>query len=342
MFAWINNYWVAIIVLFTMSYIINKAADKLGDALRTLGVKLRVPNTVRGAIFDATSSSFPEFSTAMIAVLIYKDFGNIGIPTIAGSGMFNILLIPMLSILAYKGKSVLTVERHGIYRDMFFYTASILTLCFFTYFGKLTVFAGMILVSIYVCYIIVLYIETLKYRKNLRNFSNTEDDEDLNMGNLEIIVTLITTSTIIWICCEAIVKSALVISSTFNIPPFLVSVIILAACTSIPDSLLSVKSARRGDVDGAISNAVGSNIFNICICLGVPIIIAGKDLAVSFGQSLVTYEFLLISMVVTSCILLKKEGIDKKDGYLMLLVYLIFVAYVTAVALNIIPMHLQQ
>ncbi|KXZ40107.1 cation:H+ antiporter [Alkalithermobacter thermoalcaliphilus JW-YL-7 = DSM 7308] len=343
MFDWIDNYIQAIIILIIMSFIINKAADKLGDALRALAYKLKIPNTVRGAIFDAASSSFPEFSTAMIAVLIYKDFGNIAIPTIAGSGMFNILLIPMLSILAYKGKDRLKAQKNGIYRDMFFYTASILTLCFFTYMGELTVFAGMILVCIYVCYIMVLYIETISYRKKIRGYMFREEndiDDCCQMNHFQIIMTIFITSIIIWISCEAIIKCALVISNIFNIPKFLVSVIILAACTSIPDTLLSVKSARKGDVDGAISNAVGSNIFNICMCLGVPIVASGKNLSISLGQSLVTYEFLLVAMVVTSCIFLKKEGIDKKDGYLMLIVYVIFLVYVTAVAYNLIPMHL--
>ena len=48
-------------------------------------------------------------------------------------------------------------------------------------------------------------------------------------------------------------------------------VTILAAATSLPDTFLSVISAKKGESDAALSNTLGSNTFDILICLGLPI-----------------------------------------------------------------------
>ncbi|WP_231701832.1 sodium:calcium antiporter [Crassaminicella thermophila] len=353
MFSWISNIWIALVMLFVMAWVINQASDKLGDVLHVLGLKLNIPNSVRGATFDAIASSFPEFSTAMIAVIVYKEFADVGVPTIAGSGIFNILLIPMLSIFAYQGTDKLKADRSGVYRDMCFYTISILTLVATTYLGKFTPISGIILICIYAGYIITLYLQTKKYRKNLtlgeqiaataelkHELEEEGEDEDfIDMPYSKIFTVIAISIGLLWISCDAIVQSAIVISNTFNIPTVLVSVIILAACTSIPDTLLSVKSARLGDADGAVSNAVGSNIFDICICLGFPMIIAGKEIPVSFGENIIIFGFLLLSMLTTAGLLLKKDGVSKKDASIMAIVYGLFILYVVGVSIGLIPLN---
>lgn len=350
MFSWINNLGLAVVVLLFMSWVVSKASDKLGDVLHVLGIKLKIPTSVRGATFDAISSSFPEFTTAMIAVLIYKRFADVGIPTIAGSGIFNILLIPMASIFAFKGKDLLLkVEKRVIYRDMIFYTIAISALALFTYFGKYTPFTGMVLIVIYIFYIIALYRDTQDYRKGLtqseinvekkelEEYLEEEEDEDVDvdMGYGAIILWISISIFFIWISIDAIIQSAIVISTALNIPQYVVSVIIIAACTSIPDTLLSVKSSRMGDAEGAISNAVGSNIFDICICLGLPMIIAGQTIYANFAQNIGSFIFLIVSMLTTALLLLKEKGVTKKDAYIMLGVYIIFLGYVIGVALNL-------
>lgn len=349
MFEWINNIWLAIFMIIAMSWVVSKAADKLGDVLHVLGIKLEIPTSVRGATFDAISSSFPEFATAMIAVLVYKRFADVGVPTIAGSAIFNILLIPMASIIAFKGKGVVVkVDKKVVYRDMIFYSLAIGILILFTYIGQYSAITGLILLAVYVGYIIVLYRETKAYRKNVTDVEiaaeynemkdvldeEEEEDIDINMGYGSIILWIVICIGFVWISIDAIIQSAIVVSTTFNIPQYIVSVIIIAAATSIPDTLLSVKSARMGDAEGAISNAVGSNIFDICIALGLPMIIAGRAIPVNFSQNIGVLGFVVISMFTTALLLLKKNGVSKRDSSAMGLVYLMFLAYIIPTAFN--------
>ncbi|WXR62373.1 hypothetical protein WG909_03820 [Peptostreptococcaceae bacterium AGR-M142] len=338
MFEFINNLPLAVVALILMSYVVSKASDKLGDVLHILGLKLNIPTSVRGATFDAISSSFPEFSTAMIAVLFYGKFSDVGLPTVSGSAVFNILLIPMASILAYKGVSLtVKVDKKVTLRDSFFYLLSIGALAIFTYLGNYNYISGLILLGIYTMYIVVLYLQTKKYRSD-KAASNEEDEEiEEDMSYSKIIFWSVLTIGAIWFSIDAIIQSAIVVSGSLNIPEFIVSVIILAACTSIPDTLLSVKSSRRGDVDGAVSNAIGSNIFDICVCLGFPMLLAGSQgMEANFTQNIGVLAFVVLSMLTTGGLLLKKDGVHKKDAYLMLGVYILFIGYIGAKALGIV------
>ena len=335
MFDFINNIYVAILTILGMSFIVSIASDKLGDVLHVLGLKLNIPTTVRGATFDAIASSFPEFATAMIAIIIYKEFADVGVPTIAGSGIFNVLLIPMFSILAFKGSLTLKVNKKNVYRDMFFYVLSLIILGIFVLLGKFNFVTGLLLVSVYIGYLLYLGYQTREHR--LKN-TVTEDEEKLDaeddMSYLKIISWIVVTMFFVWLSIDAIIASTKVVSSTFGIPLFITSVIIIAAATSIPDTLLSVKSAKKGDADGAIANAVGSNIFDICVCLGIPMIIAGKDIMVETSKNIGMVAFLVLSMLVTGRILLKKSGIKKTDVYIMGASYIIFLIYVVGIALG--------
>lgn len=334
MFEFINSMIIAVPMIIFMSWIVSVASDKLGDVLHVLGIKLKIPSTVRGATFDAIASSFPEFATAMIAVLIYKEFTDVGVPTIAGSGIFNVLLIPMASILAFKGVLALKVEKENVYRDMFFYLLSLLVLGFSMYSGQFNYVTGIMLILVYVGYILFLHRQTKAHQAELANRENDdEDDEEFeDMSYSKIIFWIIVTMAAVWVSVDAIIVSAGVVASFLSIPKFITSVIIIAAATSIPDTFLSVKSAKRGDADGAIANAVGSNIFDICICLGLPMIVGGAAIPVSFAQNAGVLAFLVISMLITAFILLKKSGVRKKDSAIMLLGYVAFLVYIVGIA----------
>lgn len=335
MFEFINNMMIAVPMIVFMSWVVSKAADKLGDVLHVLGIKLKLPTSVRGATFDAIASSFPEFATAMIAVVVYQEFADVGVPTIAGSGIFNVLLIPMASILAFKGVLSLKVERKNVYRDMFFYSLSLVVLGIFMFTGEFNAITGILLISVYVGYILYLQKQTKAHRAAGITEEDEDDDEVEDMSYPMIIFWILVTMALIWVSVDGIIVSAGVVAEFLSIPKFITSVIIIAAATSIPDTLLSVKSAKRGDADGAISNAVGSNIFDICICLGFPMLIAGQPIAVDFGQNIGMLCFLVLSMCITAFVLLKDSGVKNSDAKLMFGGYLSFLVYVSGIAFGI-------
>uniref|UniRef100_A0A1I8I030 Na_Ca_ex domain-containing protein n=1 Tax=Macrostomum lignano TaxID=282301 RepID=A0A1I8I030_9PLAT len=130
---------------------------------------------------------------------------------------------------------------------------------------------------------------------------------------------------LVWMVCT--------IGDTLGIPDTVMGLTILAAGTSVPDALASVFVARDGFGDMAVSNSVGSNVFDILLGLGLPWFIgaavrSSPGGAVSISSAGLTYS----SVVLLSTVLLlltsvyaNKMKLDKKLGLACLLLYLLFI-----------------
>ena len=122
-----------------------------------------------------------------------------------------------------------------------------------------------------------------------------------------------------------------------EVPTFFVAVILAAAASSVPDTFLAIAAARRGDDSGAVSNAFGSNIFDICICLSIPLLVnswlTGWN-PVSLLQDgrpipgLVGLRVLLVVLtVVNLAIMWHNRQITRTKAFVMCGLYVLFVVY---------------
>lgn len=139
------------------------------------------------------------------------------------------------------------------------------------------------------------------------------------------------------IACYWLVEVTVSIASALAVPIFFVAVIVAAAASSVPDTLLSIANAKRGDDDGAVSNAFGSNIFDICICLSVPLIagvilndgqpislsVEGQPMPGLFGLQML----LLIFTATTLGLLAHRMQLTLRKSYILVGMYLVFIAY---------------
>ena len=114
------------------------------------------------------------------------------------------------------------------------------------------------------------------------------------------------------------------------------SLFLLAAITSIPDTFLSVKASKKWDIDASLSNAVWSNIFDICIWLWVPIMIwiwiMGLHPKVDFSTQIPIFWFLILSVIVYYLVLNTKK-LNKNYAYILWVLYLIFIWYLVYISL---------
>lgn len=137
--------------------------------------------------------------------------------------------------------------------------------------------------------------------------------------------------------CYWLVEVTVAIAAALSVPIFFVAVIVAAAASSVPDTLLSVAAAKRGDDDGAVSNAFGSNIFDICICLSVPLIAGivlngGKPIELSIEgrpmPGLFGLQILLLTLtVITLGMLAHRLQLTLRKSYILVGMYLIFIGY---------------
>lgn len=302
-----------VIALIICCVILNFTCDKLGDRLESIATDIEMDRDVAGATFLAVSSSVPEFLTSFISIVFLKQFNDVGFATIAGSGIFNILLIPMFAILAYKGNQKIQFDPEVGKRDLGFYMVSIFALTLSMYLGAFTWLTGAVLVGVYMLYVRSLMkgqTKPIRWHKACR--------EDISLAVLWLVP--------IAVVIHFAIDFALTLATTLGVSGFVISVIVLAGVTSIPDLLLSVREARKGEIDSATSNAVGSNIFDICCCLGLPLLVTGANVATNFKSDAGIAGFLFLSSLVTASVMF--TGATKKKTIPMLATYLVFVAYI--------------
>ncbi len=326
----ISTNWLTVIVsLVVVMILLNLSAWLLEKELWILWRKLKIPGSVRWATFDAASSSLPEFLTALVWLMVlWNKWLEVWIGTIWWSAVFNILIIPAFVLLFYKGTQNIKISLWWIKRDSIFYILSILIFILGIFSWALTIM-WIALILLYVVYLITLYKHSVKHRK-----TNEEEIEkaytevaDKKVNYFLILLSL----TLIYVWVEASVVAATWIWGTLHIGMLVVSLVLLAGITSIPDALLSVKSVQKWDIDAWMGNAVGSNIFDICIWLGLPILIWTLFMwlhpHINFNQNVSIFIFLLIS-VIMYFLILSKKWLWKKDSFFLLALYLLFIAYV--------------
>jgi len=145
--------------------------------------------------------------------------------------------------------------------------------------------------------------------------------------------------------CYFLVDAVLETARLLDVPAFFVAVILAAAASSVPDTFLSIGASRRGDDSGAVSNAFGSNIFDICVCLSIPLLISsylnkwqpielledGRPMVGLLGlQSL-----LWILTVITLVIIWHKRQVTVPKAMMLFGLYAVFIAYAVLGSLKI-------
>ncbi|PVD30430.1 hypothetical protein C0Q70_09696 [Pomacea canaliculata] len=133
-----------------------------------------------------------------------------------------------------------------------------------------------------------------------------------------------------------------VVGYTFNVPDSVMSLTFIAFGVSLPDVVTSVLVVRDGLGDMAVSNAIGSNVFDILVCLGIPWFL--KTCAINPGSRVPVYSeglmyssLMLLSTVVFLLVATHLNGwrLTKKYGLLLLVVYVLYTVLASLYELNI-------
>jgi Ca2+/Na+ antiporter len=163
---------------------------------------------------------------------------------------------------------------------------------------------------------------------------------DIKLNRTTATCVLLASTLVAAIACYWLVEVTRAAAVQLDVPIFFVAVILAAAASSIPDTFLSIGAAMRGDDSGAVSNAFGSNIFDICVCLSIPLLVSsyligwepvsliqdGKPM-----QGLVDLRILLaILTIVTLLIMWHNRQLTRNKAFVLCGLYGIFIAYAVA------------
>jgi len=320
---------IAIVVIIISSIAIYFAAKRFAESSSKIGDYFNLPRSVKGATFDAISSSLPELLVALYAVIIFNKF-EVGVGTIAGSALFNLLIIPGICVLI--SPVVFKVSKNVISRDALFYLIAVFALVILVmYFKVWGLVVALILLTLYLFYVREVIIDTKQY---IRKKKAKGLDKRKPIGK-ELIMGFLTVA-LIGIFTFFLTDASINLAEILNVSPIIIAFTITAAATSVPDTVISVANAKKGDITDATSNVFGSNIFDIFVGLGLPLLMYSTikgGVEMVFENTEIIFG-LLGSTIIILYFFAKSHKLNKKQGIFLLFLYALFIAYVIFLSLK--------
>lgn len=303
-----------------------KGADYLVDGSSSLAKKFKVPTIVIGLTIVAFGTSMPELVVNIASAI--RNSGDIAFGNIVGSNIVNILLI--LGISGIIGS--LKVQSSTVWKEIPFSLLAVIVLVVFANahvldklnFNSILKFEGIVLVLFF---IIFLYYVFGLVRKNKLKLDDKKIEIKKYSGGI-IFLMIIGGLIALYFGGKWTVDGAILIARAFGLSEYFIGLTIVAVGTSLPELVTSIVAAIKKQNDLAVGNIVGSNIFNIFWILGLtaiinPIVIpvsANIDLLVLLVATVLLFVFMFLG---------KRHELDRWQGIMFVIMYVVYVVYLT-------------
>ena len=298
--------------------VIIKASDILVDSATSIAIKCKVPKMLIALTIVSFGTCAPEIAISFTSVI--NKNGTIAFANVIGSCIVNVFLIIGLASLLHPIK----VKHDTVKKELpilLLITTSFSALMLDSGFNKTTpnVFSrvdGIVLMSLFLMF--VLYLIQLSKRREKNN-----EKMEIKYDNIWIaIIILILSIVLISLSSNIIVDNAIKIAKSLHISEKLITMTAIVIGTSLPEMFMTISSARKGEFDMAIGNIIGTNIFNICIVLGLPVTIYG-DISLS-NFSIIDIVAVFLTSLDLYLFARSERTISKLEGFIMLLIFAVY------------------
>tara|TARA_B110000238_G_scaffold201169_1_gene255541 strand:- start:6378 stop:7322 length:945 start_codon:yes stop_codon:yes gene_type:complete len=283
-----------------------------------IAVKARISKLVVGMTVVSFATSAPELFVSLKA--IFLDSSDIVFGNVIGSNIANIALVLSLTSIIVN----IDISKKTLNIDYPFLLISSTLIGFILfYFNSIPQFFGVILLAVLFFFLIYM----VKKSRIEQQESNSELTYQASLSTFKNVLMLIFGILLLKFGADFLVKGAIDIAEYYNISERVIAVTIIAIGTSIPELVTSIIAALRKEVDLAVGNIVGSNLFNLLAVLGTTALF--KNIIVSDPNIFMDYIFMLFLTVVLGFFMyfLPKEKITRLKGIILLLIYITYLIY---------------
>ena len=322
----------AVILLLAVGFaFLVKGADFFVEGSSSIAKKLKVPPIIIGLTIVAMGTSLPETAVSVTASLVQNN--ELAVSNVVGSNIFNLMfVIGVCSIL-----TPIMVQKATVVRDIPLSLGCALVLLVLGISGlgdkagmTLGHADGVIFLIVFAGYIFTMVRSAMKARAAGQKVEIEGVEECDNMKELSYgksILFLIVGAAAIAFGGDLTVDTASRIAIELGMSQTLVGLTIVSIGTSLPELVTSVVAARKNEVDMAVGNAVGSNIFNILMVLGISSAISPVAL---IRENIIDIVLLMVFSVMVWIFAGTRKKIERKEGIIIVVVYLVYCAYIIA------------
>lgn len=311
----------ALILLVIGFVFLIKGADFFVEGASAVAKKLHVPALVIGMTIVAMGTSLPELSVSVTASLAGSN--QLAIGNVVGSNIFNLMVVLGSCALF----SALEVSDDTIKKDLPFSIICTVALMVMGLIGNSVGHVdGAILLVLFIIFLASMLRAAKKSRTTAAAIAEEEaENEIVDIPTWLCIIYIIGGAVAIKYGGDWVVDSCTTLALKFGMSETLVGLTIVALGTSLPELVTSIVAAKKNELDMAIGNVVGSNIFNILLILGV----AGAISPMTFlTVNAIDTLILVVFSVIIGLMCLKKKNLNKANGIIMLLLYAVYLGYI--------------
>ena len=307
------NIFTAVLLLVLGFVLLIKGADYFVDGASSVAKKFRIPSIIIGFTIVAMGTSLPECAVSVTASLANNN--ALAISNVVGSNIFNLMVVCGASAIF----APLAIQKSTLLKEFPFsiFCALLLLVLGYTSFN-LGRMEGIVLLVLFLVYLLWMIFSALKNRQEI--------DEDVNiLPTWKCLLFIIGGAIAIKYGGDFVVDGASFIATKLGFSQNLIGLTIVALGTSLPELVTSIVAARKNEVDMALGNAIGSNIFNILLVLGI----AGAISPVAFiMENVIDIVILTIMSAYVWILAWTKNHINKTEGISMILIYVIYLVYI--------------
>lgn len=316
----------AVVLLIIGFVFLVKGADAFVEGCSSIARRYHVPSLIIGMTIVAMGTSLPETAVSVTAAVT----GNnaLAVSNAVGSNIFNLMVVVGVCTLF----TSVAVQINTLKID---FPISILCAVLLLILGA----AGMSLGHIDGVVFIILFLAFILYmirsaqtsrEKNVEPgveeeeyLLEAEEIQEMSMGKSVIYILL--GAVAIAVGSDWVVDGACTVAAAIGISQTLIGLTVVAFGTSLPELVTSIVAAKKGEVDMALGNVIGSNIFNILMVLGIAAAIS----PVAFlTENIIDIAVLIVFSVIGWIMAWTKRELNRKEGIIMLLLYAVYVVYI--------------
>lgn len=319
----------AILILVIGFVLLIKGADFFVEGSSSIAKKFHVPAMLIGMTIVAMGTSLPECAVSVTASLANNN--SLAVSNVIGSNIFNLMVVCGACALF----SPLTIRQDTLKKE---FPLSIICAALMLVLGYIGMtlghIDGIIFLVLFVGYLLWMIQSAKKARAAVLSDPGQSGQIEQAEFVEENIAILPTWKSLVFIIGgmiaikfggDFVVDGASSIASSMGLSQTLIGLTIVAMGTSLPELVTSLVAAKKGEVDMALGNVIGSDIFNILFVLGIATAIS----PISFlMENVIDIILLIIMSVIVLAFAWTRQQINRKEGILMLLMYAAYMVYI--------------
>lgn len=289
------------------------AGDWVVESSKRVAEYFNVSKLIIGVTIVSMGTSLPELCVSVSAAL--EGSANISIGNVVGSNIANVCLILGITAIII----TLPIARSVIKRDLMILLAATLLFAFSLIDNEINMLEGIFMLLLMALYMYLTFNNVKKEAK--AEDSETKPDRSHNIWISLLLVVLSCAGLIAG--SELLVYGAKNIALSLGVSDRVIAVTVVAIGTSLPELTTSIIAAIKKELDISVGNIIGSNIFNICMIIGVTSCITPLEAE----PTILSFDvwFLLASLLLLGITIFPIKGkteIVRIEGILLLLLYI--------------------